>query len=276
MIQAAAKFRDWRDAWEKLGKFQGPELPEPSRRVSDILELWQAPIPEPWMRSEADTPQRLLSGPRYTRGNRHGIRPAEHEIEYEILVTQFDRVTYRGQPLLDGVNAYPLVKDSAGGRSDNVEADSVLLSGRADSASILVSDVKKTDGNPWTALVQNLRQLRLFTANLECASLLNRRGVTANVVQICGGVVAPKSSIPVWGRKQTRYRGPASCRNPCCERRTGFAPNCLSGIRTSGGFTAHEPERHSRGLAGPVGGTQRDSCRRTTGECCKQGEGVCQ
>jgi hypothetical protein len=153
------------------------------------------------MRPEADTPERLLSERRYTRGNLNGIRRGEHEIEYEILLTQFDRVTCLGRPLLDGVNAYPLVKDSAGGRNDNVEADLVLLAGRADSALILVSDVKKTDGTPWTALVQNLRQLRLFTANPACASVFTKRGVKANAVQICGGVIAPKMFYSSRGQK---------------------------------------------------------------------------
>jgi hypothetical protein len=189
---ASAKFRAWRDAWDELGA---------QRRVSDILDLWQAPIPEPWMRSEADTPKRLLSGQRYTRGNLNGIRKGEHEMEYEILVTHFDRAMCLGRPLLDGVNAYPLVKDSAGGRNYNVEGDLVLLAGLADSALILVSDVKKTDGTPWTALVQNLRQLRLFTANPACAALFNKRGVQANVVQTCGGVIAPKTFYSRRGQK---------------------------------------------------------------------------
>jgi hypothetical protein len=181
---ATAKFRAWRDAWDELGARQ---------RVSDVLELWQAPIPEPWMRFEEDTPKRLLSDQRYTRGNLNRNRRGEHEIEYEILVTQFGKVTCLGRPLLDGVNAYPLVKDSAGGRNDNVEADLVLLAGQADSAFLFVTDVKKTDGNAWAALVQNLRQLRLFMANPTCASFFKTRGVRANVVQICGGVIAPNS-----------------------------------------------------------------------------------
>jgi hypothetical protein len=193
-------FRDWRNAWDELGEFQGRELPEPQIRIGKVLELWQAPIPEPWMRSEADTRQRLL-GPRYTRKDGKVPNPGEHPIEYEILQTHFDRATYLGRPLLDGVNAYPLVKDSAGGRKGNVEADLVLLAGPVDSASILVGDVKVTDGNPWTALVQNLRQLRLFTANLECARLFNRRGVTANMVHICGGVIAPKTFYSKRGQK---------------------------------------------------------------------------
>jgi hypothetical protein len=194
-------FKDWRDAWDKFGKFQGPELPDPRRRISDVLELWQAPIPEPWMRSEADTPQRLLSGPRCTRGDAEAPNPGEHTIEYEILVTHLDRARCLGRPLLDGVSAYPLVRDSAGGRRNNVESDLILLAGPPDSALILVGEVKKTDGNPWTALVQNLRQLRLFTANPECASLFHRRGVTAKVVQFCGGVIAPKTFYSSPGQK---------------------------------------------------------------------------
>ncbi len=129
-----------------------------------------------------------------------------HMIEYEILVTHFDRAMRLGGPLLDGVNAHPLVKDSDGGRKDNVEADLVLLAGPADSALTLVSDVKTTDGNPWKALVQNLRQLRLFTANPECASLFNRRGVTANVGQICGGVIAPQTFYSSPGQKANSLR----------------------------------------------------------------------
>jgi hypothetical protein len=45
--------------------------------------------------------------------------------------------------------------------------------------------------------VQNLRQLRLFAPNPECASLFNKRGVAANVVQICGGVIAPSRATRV-------------------------------------------------------------------------------
>ena len=44
MMAACEKFKGGRVSWDKLGRFQGLELPEPSRRVSDVLELWQAPI----------------------------------------------------------------------------------------------------------------------------------------------------------------------------------------------------------------------------------------
>jgi hypothetical protein len=57
----------------------------------------------------------------------------------------------------------------------------VILAGQQESALVVVSDVKKTDGNPWSALVQNLRQFRLFTANPACATLFRQRGVKASV-----------------------------------------------------------------------------------------------
>jgi hypothetical protein len=185
-IQAvsSSRFRAWRDAWDELGAQQ---------RVSDIVDLWQAPIPEPWMRSEADIPSRLLAEGRYTRGNLNGTRRGEHVIEFEILVGQFDRITCLGRPLLDGVNAFPLVRDPAGGRNDDVEADLVLLAGSPRSALLFVTDVKKTDGNPWLALVQNLRQMRLFKANPVCSSIFSMRGVNVHVDQVCGGVIAPKA-----------------------------------------------------------------------------------
>jgi hypothetical protein len=188
-MNSMTTFRAWRDAWDdvRVGA------------VSEVLDLWNTCIPDPWMRSEEDIPKRLLLGPRYTRGDLNpclrgeSVLRGEHEIEYEILVTQFDTDTCIGRSLLDGVNAYPLVKDSAGGRKDDVEADLLLLIGPVDAAYILVSDVKKTDGNSWSALVQNLRQLRLFTANPVCASIFNNRASKANVVEYIGGVIAPKA-----------------------------------------------------------------------------------
>jgi hypothetical protein len=197
----AGGFGGWCHAWDELGDFNGPELPGPHRRIRDLLALWEAPVPGSWMRSGPDTPGRLISGQRYTRGNLHGARRGEHEIEYEILVTHFEKVRWLGRPLLDGVNAYPLTRDSGGARHDNVEADLVLLAGSADSASLLVADVKVTDGNTWTALVQNLRQLRLFTANASCLSLFEQRGVETNVTAICGAVIAPRVFYSGKGKK---------------------------------------------------------------------------
>ncbi len=120
-IAITAGFRAWRDAWDRLGNHG---------RVDEVVELWNTPVPDPWMRSETDTPLRLLSGERYTRKNLLGGRRGEHVIEHEILVRCFSSVTCLDQPLLDGVNAFPFVKDSSGGRNGDVEADLVILAAR--------------------------------------------------------------------------------------------------------------------------------------------------
>lgn len=191
---ASPTFRDWRDRWDELGKTDG--------RIDEVLALWAAPIPGSWMRSAVDIPGRLLKkDDRYTRGDRDRPRRGEHEIEHEILVSRFDRITCLGRPLLDGVNAYPLVKDSLGARNDNVEADLALLVGPPDAPSILVADVKKTDGNPWTALIQNLRQLRLYMANPTCGAFFNRRSVKTCASEIRGAVIAPETFYAARGKK---------------------------------------------------------------------------
>jgi hypothetical protein len=148
-----SSFSDWRQEWEKLGKVNGSNISDPDRRIRELIALWQSRIPDPWRRSETDIPKRLLLKERYTRGNRQRRRRGEHEIEYEILVEYFDRAKCLGRPLLDAVNAYPLVKDSAGGRNDDIEPDLLILAGPVESTLLLVGDVKKTDGNPWSALV---------------------------------------------------------------------------------------------------------------------------
>jgi hypothetical protein len=180
----SSEFVTWRDAWDQLGA---------NRRISDVIDLWRAPVPIPWMRSESDLPPRLRTGERYTRANLHSARRGEHILEHQILVEHFASAAFLDQPLLDGVNAFPLVRDEAGGRGNDVESDLVLLTGKPESAQIFVCDVKVTDGDPWKALLQNLRQLRLFTSNPICTAFFEPRVSTAKVVKICGGVIAPDS-----------------------------------------------------------------------------------
>jgi hypothetical protein len=205
-IQAKTEFTRWREKWDALGRFDGPVLKDPDKRISEILALWQVEIPGAWKRSVKDLPTRLASEQRYVRGNGESKCRGEHRIEYEILVDHFDTATYNGRILLDGVNAFPLVKSESGRRNDNIEPDLVILVGPENAASILVLDVKKTDGNAWSALVQNLRQFRLFLLNPACASFFDQRKNEVNVVQKSAGVIAPtefytskhkkKSSVP--------------------------------------------------------------------------------
>jgi hypothetical protein len=222
-----SKFRAWRDTWDQLGG---------DGRITDVLDLWHAPVPDSWMRSETDVPLRLLAGERYTRGNRNGPRRGEYVIEHQILIEYFDSVKCLDQPLLDGVNAFPLVKDGAGGRSNNVEADMVLLTGKPDSARIFVCDVKVSDGDPWKALLQNLRQLRLFTSNPICAAFFGLRGSTAKVVQICGGVIAPDSFYSRSGTDNDRLRRAKSLSDAIAKPPTNVTAELLVFDAVTGGL----------------------------------------
>ena len=49
--------------------------------------------------------------------------------------------------------------------------------------------------------MQNLRQLRLFLANPACASFFSERGVTANITEVCGAVIAPRTFYSSHGQK---------------------------------------------------------------------------
>jgi len=189
-VRRSTELTSWRAVWDRLGEFRGRELSDPDRRIDEVLALWEQAIPDPWMRTDADIPARLLAGQRYTRGNLDGSRRGEHEIEYEILITYFYKTTYLGDALLDGVNAYPLVKNCNGGRNNDVEADLLLLVGGKEVAQIVVGEVKVGDGNAWTALVQNIRQVRLFTSSPACSSFFTSRGVRANIIGARGAVIA--------------------------------------------------------------------------------------
>jgi hypothetical protein len=156
-INIKSDFIEWRNEWDALGSFAGPELKNPDNRISQILSLWQVEPLGSWRRSAKDLPKRFLKDERYGRGNRNSKRRGEHQIEYEILERDFFSVTYDRRHLLDGVNAFPLVKSTVG-RTSDVEADPMILVGPTDAASILVLDMKKrteTHGARWSKTFDN-------------------------------------------------------------------------------------------------------------------------
>jgi hypothetical protein len=202
-------FTIWRKKWDSLGQFRGRELEDPDKCISEILSLWQIEPPGPWMRSAEDLPKRFAPDKRYVRGNGKSKRRGEHCIEHEILETDFATVTYNGRHLVDGVNAFPLVKSEAGHRNDDIEPDLVILVGPTNSASILVLDVKKTDGNAWSALVQNLRQFRLFLLNPAYTSFFDQRKNEVNVSKKVPELSHRASSTRRSTRRKTVFLTPA-------------------------------------------------------------------
>jgi hypothetical protein len=155
-------FRAWASRWMALASFTGKFVPDAESRIDELVDLWNGPVPGIWERSLETLPPRLRLGrPPYSRGNAAGTRRGEHELEHEILSQISTGLTMFGFSVTDGVNAFPLVRDSGGGRDADVEADLVLLR-RSDVASCgWICEVKSRADNAWFAVVENLRQLKL-------------------------------------------------------------------------------------------------------------------
>ena len=198
-------FRSWAQEWMELASYPGPCLRDPEARIERLLSLCKEPVPGSWQRSSADIPSRLLNVKRYTRGDEADPRRGEHRIEREILCQHFVDVSYlQDGRIIDGVNAFPLVRDCGGGRNGNVEADLLLLVRCASGYGLVVAEVKHSANNAWFAAVENLRQLKLLTSGEDAGQLFWRRnpvlGLPANL-PITGLVVAPCSFYSQPGRK---------------------------------------------------------------------------
>lgn len=197
-------FRSWSQAWLELGSYPGVALTNARERIDTILKLWREPIAGVFERTAADLPGRLLAGPRYTRGDIDALRIGEHAIEHEVLCRQFDTLTVDGARLVDGVNAFPLVRDAAGGRNGNVEADLLLLLQDASGFRALAAEVKDAASNAWYAAVENLRQLRLIRESGVPRELFARRNPSIELprlLPIAGAVIAPPAFYTSDGQK---------------------------------------------------------------------------
>lgn len=194
----------------RLAKFNGPTVPHVEERIAEILELWHAHIPGEWTRG----PDARLLDPyrRYCRSNyrEESIRRGEHAIEYDLLNRAPTARTTQclGARLVDGVNAVPLAKDSAGGRRGNVEADMLLLvkDEREDEHRLLLVEVKVKSNNAWFAVVENLRQLRLFSESIETQRLFIHRHPELELSEslpVAGLVLAPATFFSAPGAKAT-------------------------------------------------------------------------
>jgi hypothetical protein len=143
-------------------------------------------------------------GTRYRRGNLNKTRRGEHAIEYEILCQQFGDVICDGYKLLDGVNAFPLARDSRGGRRANVEADMFLLGEHKGTHRLFLCEVKADSNTAWYAAVENLRQLRLLTSCEESLGLFACRNPSLDLpsnIPVTALVVAPPLFYSSRGQK---------------------------------------------------------------------------
>lgn len=170
-------FARWAGAWLAPAKYKGAHVPDVEARIENVMTLWTAPVPNGWERSPD---RRLLDrSKRYLRGDAATLKTgSEHELEHELLDKDPAETvtTCFGARLIDGLNAVPLAHDTAGGRRGNIEADMLLLTEHATGrrAQLLV-EAKTSSNNAWYAVIESLRQLKLFQLSRAARNIFKDR-----------------------------------------------------------------------------------------------------
>jgi hypothetical protein len=206
-----ATFGEWSQRWMELASYTGRDVPDLERRIEGVCSLWRAAIPSGWERpldSRLTDPRR-----RYLRAHASGRpRPgSEHELEYEILTPDPADVPTRcfGGRLIDGINAVPLTRDTKGGRAGNVEADMLLLVEDGGRHRLLLVEAKTGSNNAFFAVVENLRQLKLFNVSQTARRIFpTRHPELVNPLPVVGVALGPRSFLADRGAKE-RAVGPA-------------------------------------------------------------------
>lgn len=189
-----------------LARYTGGDVPAAERRIAAILELWAEPVPSGWERPED---KRLLNpSRRYLRTHLHGSPTpgSEHELEHQILCptpTTAINIEPNGR-LVDGINAVPLARDQDGHRAGNVEADMLLLIHYLDGRhELLLVEAKTTSNTAWYAVVENLRQLKLFKLSPTAQNIfIHRQPGLPEPISATAVVLAPKAYYSASGAKR--------------------------------------------------------------------------
>jgi hypothetical protein len=200
-VTNAIKFTTWAENWLTCAKYAGPDLLDVEARIDAVLELWRGPVPTGWERG--DDPTLLDPTRRYRRT--HAGRPdgpvSEALLESDVLTPDPAVVstTCFGAALVDGCNAVALQRSNAltaGHRAGNVEADMLLLARSSPGYHALLVEVKVASDTPWYALVENLRQLRLYCESPAAQRILRLRSGARELpkeLPVTGVVLAPRS-----------------------------------------------------------------------------------
>lgn len=198
-------FTQWSRGWMQLADFTSSH--DACARIDSVLELCDQPVPGRWWRG----PDERLRDPyrRYQRGD--GMpgrqRTGEHALEYDVLIPEPAQVATdcMGARLVDGVNALPLARDEGGGRAGNVEADMLLLAGESKARRIYLVEAK-VSGNAWHAVVENLRQFRLFRESPFSQKLFHVRHPGLSLdhpLPVTAIVLAPPAFYEAGGKART-------------------------------------------------------------------------
>lgn len=167
-----SEFAEWAKRWIKLASYPQAEFPANERRIEQVIDLWHEPVPPGWER-EVGRDARLMTPKHFTREIAKGEPKKELAIEAAVLADGVPPTEFMGEPIIDGVNAVPLVKGERG--MGEVEADLVLLTGEGARRRLVVVEVKVDANHAWYAAVENLRQVKLVLVSPVRALFARRR-----------------------------------------------------------------------------------------------------
>lgn len=210
---AEQTFREWAQRWLKEGRWPGPHCSDIDARIERILKLWDEEIPEvhapgvpdSWRRPvDADLTGAVRDRRKKLKGD---AAKEEHELEIQVLGaagTPLEAANCLGGALLDGFNAVKLVWAPHGGPAQRVEADILLLTKTPTEYRQLLLEVKTKANQPFYALVENLRQLRLFQASKNANTIFSKRNKHLGLpttISVTAAVLAPMTYYTAKGQK---------------------------------------------------------------------------
>ena len=181
---------------EREGRFPGANLTDIAGRIDRLLQFLNEPVKEEWLRGVEDKLWQEENGGllRLRRGRRSASkeiahRNGERDVEFRVLGSDADKVKCLDGQLIDGVDAFPLVKDKT------IEADMLLLMQHGGGQyRLLLTEVKIDNENAWYAVIENLLQLKLLQAHQQPHELFRRRlrPSLPDKVPLSGLVLAPE------------------------------------------------------------------------------------
>ena len=207
-VKAATACAQWSERFLAEARFPGAKIDRLAQRITRVQELWGSRVDRAWGRGPErgdDARWKKENGEhlRYRRSHSEegAKRKEEHALEKEILVEHFEEIECFGGRLVDGINAVPLCDFKRG----KVEADLLLLVKEPDGRGhrVLLVEAKTTANNPWYAVVEHLRQLKLLevSAVRRIFHGRNRSLCLPDDIRVTGLILAPESYYSSPGKK---------------------------------------------------------------------------
>jgi hypothetical protein len=195
----------WSEAFLAEARFSGAQIDRLDQRILSVQKLWACPVDRTWGRGEKDDARWKVNGQqrRYRRSHSElgAQRDEEHALEKAILEHHFNDITCFGGRLVDGINAVPLCAFKMG----KVEADLLLLVREPNGRShrIFLVEAKTNSNNPWYAVVEHLRQLKLLEVS-AVKRIFHRRNPSLSLpeeIPVTGLILAPGTYYSSPGQK---------------------------------------------------------------------------